>query len=239
MRSLAETPDFDRDFSDWLAAWKLWLLAVVLGALFATAVYYIVPPKFRASAAVTVDHSLEEAWPDTPDKEIFYYLQRETEKLESVAWADATLEQVAVKVPGMTLETLRRGVLSLSQPQDGEWHFWADSADSAQAQTLAAAWAEAFVSEVQKGMEVANELDAVQSRFDDAQTAEETKALVAEVIDLQSQALGITPYLQVSLMQTEQAPVSRVVGLGTYLFAGSSLAVLLTFLYLTFFVKSR
>jgi len=104
---------------------------------------------------------------------------------------------------------------------------------------LAASWAKAFVSEVQRGIEIATQINASEKRLENAQNSQETAELTAEIIELQSVALGTTPYLQISLAQTDKVPVSRSSGMGTYLMAGSALAVLLVFMYLTFFIKAR
>ncbi len=234
-----KTTSFDHDLSAWLSAWRVWLLAALAGAGLAAAAYFIFPPAYRARASVTVDHNLEQAIPQGSDRDLFYYLQRETEKLETVAWADATLDQVAAQVPGVTVQSLRGGTLGLSQPKDGDWHFWAESSDPDQAQLLAAAWAGAFVSQVRSGMDTAAQIEAAQKLLATSASADESAALVARIADLQTRSLGISPYLQVSLGQDANLPLERAVGLGSYLFAGSALAVLLAFLYLTFFSPAR
>ncbi len=231
--------DFDHDLTTWLSAWRVWLLAAFIGAGLAAAVYFLFPPAYRARATVTVDHNLEQALPQDSDRELFYYLQRETDKLETVAWADATLEQVAARTPGVTIQSLRGGTLSLSQPKDGAWHFWAESGDPVLAQSLAAAWAEAFVSQVRSGMDTAAQIEAAQKLLANTTSADESAALVAQIAELQTRSMGISPYLQISLNQDENLPVERAAGLGAYLFAGSALAVLLAFLYVTIFSTQR
>jgi capsular polysaccharide biosynthesis protein len=236
---MQKNTDFEQDLTTWLVAWRLWLLAAILGAGLAAAVYFIFPPAYRARASVTVDHNLEQALPQGADRDLFYYLERETEKLTTVAWADATLEAVAAQVPGMSVQTLRGETLSLSQPKDGAWHFWADSANPQQAQSLAAIWAQAFVSQVRSGMDAATQLSAAQKSLEAAVTDAEKAVLTARIADLQTRSLGISPYLQVSLSQDADLPVKRAVSLGAYLLAGSALAVLLAFLYLINFSPAR
>lgn len=229
-----KTTGFDHDLSTWLLAWRVWLSAALIGAGLAAAVYFLFPPAYRARASVSVDHNLEQALPQGPDRDLFYYLQRETDKLATVAWADATLEQVAAQFPGVTVQALRGGTLSLSQPKDGAWHFWAESNDPAQARSLAATWAEAFVSQVRSGMDTAARIEAAQKLLANSASADDSAALVAQIAELQTRSLGISPYLQISLSQDADLPVERAAGLGAYLFAGSALAVLLAFLYLVF-----
>ncbi len=50
----------------------------------------------------------------------------DSEKLEELAWDDATLQMVVDENPGTSISKLREGVLQLSQPGEGAWHFWAD-----------------------------------------------------------------------------------------------------------------
>src|SRR5512133_2902556 len=94
MKTLLSPPTID-DFIRLLRAWRFWLLGALLGGLLGTAVYYVVPPEFRAKATVVVTFNMEKSWPVNSDKELFYYLERESRKVWGVAWADATLQQVA------------------------------------------------------------------------------------------------------------------------------------------------
>jgi len=52
----------------------------------------------------------------TTDREQFYYLERETRKLEEIAWSDSVLNQVASQVKDVTVDQMRGGKLQLSQP---------------------------------------------------------------------------------------------------------------------------
>ena len=133
-----------------LRAWRFWLLGAIVGALAGAAVYSEVPPPYRARATVNVDFHLEQAWPQNTDREQFYYLERETRKLEEIAMSDAVLGAVAAQVPGASVEQLRGGELILSQPGNGGWHFFADARDPKRAVELASAWAEAFANQVQQ-----------------------------------------------------------------------------------------
>ena len=112
-------------------------------------VFYIAPPPYRARATVIVDFHLEQAWPQNTDREQFYYLERETRKLEEIAVSDSVLNTVAVQVSGVTVQQLRGQKLQLSQPGNGGWHFFADDRDAQRAAALASAWAQAFAQNVQ------------------------------------------------------------------------------------------
>jgi hypothetical protein len=96
-----------------------------------------------------VDFNLEQAWPQDTDRQQFYYLERETRKLEEIAWSDAVLKEVTDSNAGTTAGQLRDEALQLSQPAEAGWHFYADDRDPQVARVLASAWAEAFVVAVQ------------------------------------------------------------------------------------------
>ncbi len=132
-----------------LRAWRFWLLGAIVGALAGAIVHYVAPPPFRARATVNVDFHLEQAWPQNTDREQFYYLERETRKLEEIAMSDSVLGAVVSAVPGTSIGQLRTGTLVLSQPGNGGWHFFAVDGNRAEAAALASAWASAFASQVQ------------------------------------------------------------------------------------------
>jgi uncharacterized protein involved in exopolysaccharide biosynthesis len=146
--NLLSPPSLD-DLIRLLRAWRFWVLGALVGALIGAALYYIVPPPYRARATVNVDFNLEQAWPQDTDRQQFYYLERETRKLEEIAWSDAVMLVVAREGSGETISQLRGTKLQLSQPAEAGWHFYADDRDPQVARVLASAWAEAFVVAVQ------------------------------------------------------------------------------------------
>ncbi len=171
MRWIFAPPEAD-DLVRLLRAWRFWFLGAVAGALAGAAVFYVAPPPYRARATVNVDFHLEQAWPQNTDREQFYYLERETRKLEELAMSDATLGAVASSVPGMTVLQMRAGKLQLAQPGNGGWHFYADDPDPQRAAARAAAWAESFTRQVEAQV-VAGSSGGLEPyiRVDPAQTA--------------------------------------------------------------------
>jgi len=147
MTWLFSPPSLD-DFVRLLKAWRFWSVGALVGALLGAAAYYIAPPPYRAHATVLVDFNLEQAWPQETDRQQFYYLERETRKLEEIAWSDMVLETVVETNRKVTLPDLRNGKLKLSQPADGGWHFYVDDRDPQQAAALASSWSQVFVQQV-------------------------------------------------------------------------------------------
>jgi capsular polysaccharide biosynthesis protein len=147
MNYLLASPSLD-DLIRLLRAWRFWVLGAIFGAMFGAAVYYVVPPPFRAQATVNVDFNLEQAWPQDTDRQQFYYLERETRKLEELAWSDEVMSQLASKF-AIPVENLRGNKLHLSQPAEAGWHFYADDKNAKTAASLASAWAEAFTAKAQ------------------------------------------------------------------------------------------
>ena len=147
MHWLFSSPSMD-DLIRLLKAWRFWSVGALIGALLGAGFYYLAPPPYRAHATVLVDFNLEQAWPEETDRQQFYYLERETRKLKEIAWSDPVLGMVAETTGNLTAEELRSGKLSLSQPAEGGWHFYADDANPERAATLASEWALAFVQQV-------------------------------------------------------------------------------------------
>ena len=131
-----------------LKAWRFWSIGALIGALLGASLYYLAPPPYRAHATVLVDFNLEQAWPKETDRQQFYYLERETRKLEEIAWSDLVLGLVAETVGDITAEDLRNGTLILSQPAEGGWNFYADDRDPERAAELASTWSQVFAEQV-------------------------------------------------------------------------------------------
>ena len=148
MNYLLTPPSLD-DLIRLLKAWRFWVLGAIFGALIGAAIYFIVPPPYRATATVNVDFNLEQAWPNDTDRQQFYYLERESRKLEEIAWSDEIMSPVSSQ-SGIPIDELRNNKLQLSQPAEAGWHFYAEDSDPRVAESLASAWAQAFVQKVQK-----------------------------------------------------------------------------------------
>lgn len=230
MKNWLLTPPSLDDVIRLLRAWRFWVLGALLGALLGAAFYFIFPPQYRARATVVVDFNMEQAWPGSPDTELFYYLDRESRKLVEVAWADATLQQVAAKT-GTSVPELRSAKLELSQPQDGGWHFYATDPQAEVAVKTASAWAEAFAAQARQGIQTEVALDAARK----ALAADPGDAQLQAAVDgLEAASLGITPELQISLAQATNLPVARKTGPGTYALAGAGLLLALSALAILF-----
>ncbi|HJS19925.1 MAG TPA: hypothetical protein VJ785_14355 [Anaerolineales bacterium] len=158
MSSLFSPPSQD-DIIRLLKAWKFWVLGAIIGGLIGAAVYYIFPPRYQARATVNVDFNLEEAWPQETDRQQFYYLERETRKLEEIAWSDEVMDALSsnLQVP---VQELRGGRLKLSQPAEAGWHFYAVDDNLTQAQELAGAWAVLFEEKVRENVSGSNGLNS-------------------------------------------------------------------------------
>lgn len=159
MHWLFSPPSID-DFIRLLKAWRFWSVGALVGALIGATVYTIAPPPYRAHATVLVDFNLEQAWPQETDRQQFYYLERETRKLEDIAWSDAVIGIVARTDKNTTVQELHNDKLSLSQPEDGGWHFYADDKNPQRAAALASTWSQVFVEQVRSQVATAGGLNA-------------------------------------------------------------------------------
>jgi|GEM_PF-216539 len=226
-------PGPEDPFTRLLAAWRLWLIGALLGALLAGGIYGLFPPPYRAQATVLVDNNLEAAWEAVPDRRLFYFLERETRKLEEITWSDEVLGQIAEQFPDLTLAELRAGKLTLSQPSEGGWHFWAQDDDPQTAAGLANAWAYAFIEYSYQAIASSPELEAARAALsaelqasdepDPAKLAE----LTEEIAYWAEHTPGISPYVQLTLTEEAQPPATRSVELGMYLLVGSGAGALL------------
>ncbi len=215
------------------AAWRLWLAGALLGALLGWGAYAAFPPPLRAQANVVVDHNIEEAWVYFPERRLFHFLERETRKLVAVAWSDAVLQRVAAAVPDTDVTELRSGTLLLSQPQDGEWRFWAEDRDGERAAALAAAWAEAFVLEARARVGWDPRVEELRAGVNaayiagEALDAETLERLGAELGAALEAAQGLSPYLNLEVTRAEALNPQPTARLGGYLLAGSLAGALL------------
>ncbi|MBW8010235.1 MAG: hypothetical protein FVQ83_03190 [Chloroflexi bacterium] len=215
-----------------LQAWRLWVVGALLGALLAGLAYGLSTPDYRARATVLVDNNLEQAWQKSSDRLQFSFLARETRKLEEIAWADETLEKVDEEVDGTSVTELRSGMLILSQPAEGGWHFWAQDVDPQRAESLASAWAQAFIESAQQAVEVSSELETARAALnavyleEDEPDPETISALREQIVMHGEQLSGISPYVEVSLTQGANLPVTRIPQQGVFLLIGSLLGAL-------------
>ena len=159
MTWLFSPPSLD-SFVRLLKAWRFWSIGVLIGGLIGAAAYTIAPPPYRAHATVLVDFNLEQAWPQETDRQQFYYLERETRKLKEIAFSDAVMESILERDRQNTVAELRNEKLSLSQPAEGGWHFYAEDNDPQRAEGLASAWALAFASQATSEVASAQGLNA-------------------------------------------------------------------------------
>jgi capsular polysaccharide biosynthesis protein len=147
MKLIFSTPSLD-DLIKLLKAWRFWSVGALIGGLLGAGFYYVSPPPYRAHAIVLVDFNLEQAWPQNTDREQFYYLERETRKMEEIAKSDAVLQAIVEKNPNIQMQDLKREHLLLSQPGDGGWNFYVDDTKPEQAAVIATAWANAFTDQI-------------------------------------------------------------------------------------------
>ena len=129
-------------------AWRFWSVGALIGGLLGAGLYYLAPPPYRAHATVLVDFNLEQAWPEETDRQQFYYLERETRKLEEIAWSNLVMELILETNGDISIDELRNNKLSLGQPGEGGWHFYADDKDPERAAAFASTWAQVFVEQV-------------------------------------------------------------------------------------------
>ncbi len=147
MTWLFSPPSLD-DLIRLFKAWRFWSLGALVGALLGAVIYYVAPPPYRAHAVVLVDFNLEQAWPQDTDRQQFYYLERESRKLEEIALSDAVIESIVEGNRNVTVQELRGGMLSISQPAEGGWNFYVDDKDPQLAMSIASLWTQAFVTQV-------------------------------------------------------------------------------------------
>ncbi len=210
-----------------LQSWRLWVIGAIVGALLATGIYSLFPPPYRARAVVVVDQNIEQAWNLKPDQ-AFYFLGRETRKLEELAWSDETLQLLADQVGDTRISDLRHGKLYLSQPSDGGWDFYADDKDAARAELLASTWAKVFYQQVYDHIEISAELERARAEISevvkssgDNLTSNDLQKIIDDVSPLLNQTKGISPYVELSLAQVTELTVTRRTSMAVFIISGS------------------
>jgi hypothetical protein len=217
------TPASPDDFGRLLKAWRFWLVAALLGGLLGAAIHVFSPPPYRARASVQVDFNIEEAYKPTQDKQSFYYLEREVRKLEALAFSDAVMQSVADNVRDVTIAQLRDGILRLSQPVDADWHFFAEDSDPERASRLASAWAEAFTAQLRDAVTASITLQSFHATLENG-CGGDCAEIEPRIAELETRAQGISPYIEVSLLQTQQLPTAPRIALSTYILIGAVVA---------------
>ncbi len=221
-----------------LTAWPILLAAALIGALLGAAMYQLNPPPYRTEARVVLDQNLEAAVPVGNDRDVFYFLERETQKLEELAWSDTVLAKVSEKVGFASISELRGGMLQLSQPHDGGWRFYGINKMPGNSKELAAAWVEAFTSEVRSSVAASIELESIRAELaafpagTDPATLDRRTFLEQQAADLENASHGIHPFAQVSISQKKDLPTARIIGMGPYLFAGAMSALFIVLVIL-------
>ena len=175
MKFLFTSPSVE-DIIRLLRAWRFWVLGALLGALLGVALYYVVPPPYRVKATVNVDFNLEEAWPKDVDRQQFYYLERESRKLEELAWSDAIMSQLSSEF-AIPVEDLRGTKLHLGQPAEAGWHFYVDDKNAQAAEQIASTWAAAFVAKVQAEVQSGNINEFVRLELTQAQNLPKQRSI--------------------------------------------------------------
>jgi len=223
-------------WSAWLRQWRIWLIGAVLGLGIAWLTYLAFPPAFRAQATVVVDQNVEEAWTYFPDRQLFHFLNRESNRLIELAWSDQVLGQVASDNSSISISELRTDLLDLSQPADGGWHFLASHDDAAFAVTLANDWSLAFLNEIATSIESSpnmmsarQDLQALLASDPDSEDPQ-LLAFLAEIMALAEEGKGVSPFVEAYLAQEATVSAYRSVSLPTYLLIGSLAGMLMAFI---------
>jgi hypothetical protein len=157
------------------------------------------------------------------------------------------MQAVADQVGGVTVNELREGKLLLSQPGEAGWHFFAEDRDPETAKALASAWAIAFNDKVKEAASASMALQALHAQieagcFPECAAAESRLAEIApqipnlesQIADLESRAQGISPYLESSLLQSENLTAKRKLNLSTYILVGAIVSMLIGALAILF-----
>ena len=175
----------------------------------------------------------------------FYFLGRESRKLEELAWSDKTLDLVAAELDGITVSELRNDILSLSHPADGGWQLWADHEDRGLAEEIAGTWARIFVDQIYAGMDTSLELELARMEVNEVlleyqdMNPEEIQELIDRMSIELDETSGISPWLEVYLAEGSDLVVARSVLLSIYVLAGSVIGALGLVSITLFFIRSE
>jgi len=182
-------------------------------------------------------YCLEAIFPTSPDREIFYFLERETNKLEELAWSDQVLQRT-VSIAGISsVNALRNGILQLSQPGDGGWKLYATSTDPHIAKIIANAWGDAFEEVVREGADIERSVLAIQTTLAAGSVTDtvELDRLSHDLTELQQSSLGIHPLLQITRSQKSDIQVIRKSSQGLYIFSGAMITLMITLIMVLLF----
>jgi hypothetical protein len=236
MTKKARTVEFEGShyWAAWLQEWRNWLIGAGIGLILGVLLHVIAPPDFRAQATVVVDQNVEQAWTYFPDRQLFHFMNRETERLVELAWSDEVLEQVIARVPTYSANQLRESILDLSQPSDGGWHFMAVHNDAQTAAELANAWTVAFIDAIDHSVETDSEMQSARNALEllvlEGVEANDPQllGLLEQIAALAERVDGISVFVEVSLAQEAQIPAARAVSQASYALAGALLGLFLT-----------
>lgn len=230
-----------------LQSWRVWLVGALVGALFGWGAYAVFLPPYRAQASVVVDYNVEDLWISKLNTQYAFFYQRETRKLKAIAYSDETLGIIEAQVDAVSVEALRDGKLLLSYPYGGVWHFWAEDEDPAKAELLAKVWAETFLESVRERVALTPEIDTLRLALNafvnenpEADTGHpEVVRLMDEIAILSEKMEGVSPYIDISLSQTESLPITRTVDRSVYILVGSVVGAGLAAFLVLFTLKSK
>jgi hypothetical protein len=230
-----------------LQSWRVWLVGALVGALLGWGVYAVFLPPYRAQATVVVDYNVEDLWISKLNTQYAFFYQRETRKLEAIAYSDETLGMIVEEVDDVSIEALRDGKLLLSYPYGGVWHFWAEDDDPDKAELLAKVWAETFLKSVRERVTLTPEIDALRLTLNafvnenpEADTGHpEVVRLMDEIAILSERIDGVSPYIDIALSQTESLPITRTVDRSVYILVGSVVGAGLAAFLVLFTLKSK
>lgn len=160
-----------------LERWPRLILWAILGGLLFWAYGQASPRRFRSSASVNVDQNAEAVVPIGDESGTASYLNRETIRLETLAFSDEVWEDAARALAqegflrrAEDLDRIMNDV-RLPHPMDGEWRFTAYADDPALAARAAQLWAEAFVRHADRAVRIAREEEALRATIEAASQA--------------------------------------------------------------------